>query len=321
MVAVSEAPRDPRQYIRITTDIAMNPKLAVIDDPAASWTYVCSIAYSGGSLTDGHFPIAAVLRLAGTSQEVAKALAEQELWHLPGHDCSRCPQPKRGHAYVHDFLQHQRSKDEVQDLTDKRREAGRAGAAARWGVDKPPGKRIANEAANEHPLWDEGEASMASAMANAKPSAMANAWQTDGKAIAEERRGEERRTIPPTAGDAGAIAVAVTDPGPEPRSAQEIVAWWIDRCDQRPPGRIVGQMAKHIKELLDEGFQPVHIRQGIGEWAGRGQHPSSLQSFVSNVANRHAPIRAAPPRESTTNRAVADALALADRLEAQGGSA
>jgi hypothetical protein len=203
MSSTSEAPRDPRLYVRITTDIAMNPKLAVIDSPAASWTYVCSITYSGGSFTDGHFPVSTVLRIAGTDKDVAEALVEQELWHLPGHDCNRCPQPKKGWAYVHDFLKHQRSKEEAQELTDKRRNAGRAGAAARWGktsssapAEKPQGRRISNEkASSDVPLWDENDTSIASAM----PSAMANGWQTDGKAMAEERRREETTTTAPTA--------------------------------------------------------------------------------------------------------------------------
>lgn len=192
-MARSEAPYDPRQYVRITTDIAMNPKLAVIDNPAAGWTYVCSITTSGGSFADGHFPVAAVLRLAGTDKDVAEALVEQGLWHLPGHGCDRCPQPKAGYAYIHDFLQHQRSKDEAMELTEKRREAGRAGARKRWANTNAPevtGKPIANaEASADQPLWQDDDTSIASAMANGQHVP----WQMDGKAIAEERRGEKNK--------------------------------------------------------------------------------------------------------------------------------
>lgn len=192
-MANSEAPADPRPYVRISTDLPLNPKLAAIDDPAASWAYVVSISYCGGSFTDGHFVIAAVIRLAGVDKAIATALVEQELWHLPGHECDRCPQPKPGHAYVHDYLQHQRSADEVRDLTSKRRDAGRAGAAARWGkgkpAEKPPGKRIANAMASaEQPLW-----------------------QNDGKAMAEERRGEERRNTAPTVLPASRALAVVPD--------------------------------------------------------------------------------------------------------------
>lgn len=128
--------------------------------------------------------------------------------------------------------------------------------------------------------------------------------------------------VPPPAGDASPVAakasqqLALVDPPAvevEPRTAQEIVKWWIDHCHQRPAGQVVGQVAKHIKGLLDENFTPSQICQGIGEWAGRDQHPSSLPSFVSNVANRRAPIRAAPPaaqRPFTTDERVAGWLAL-----------
>lgn len=195
-MARSEAPYDPRQYVRITTDIAMNPKLAVIDNPAAGWTYVCSITTSGGSFADGHFPVAAVLRLAGTDKDVAEALVEQGLWHLPGHACERCPQPRAGYAYIHDFLQHQRSKDEAMELTEKRRAAGRAGAEKRWGTSSAPaetGRPIANAVASaEQPLWHDDDTSIASAMASAKQVPR----QMDGKAIAEERRGEKNKVKP-----------------------------------------------------------------------------------------------------------------------------
>lgn len=173
----SEAPQDPRPYIRISCDLPMNPKLDAIDDPAAGWAYVVSLCYCGQSLTDGHFPIRAVLRLANVDKDVADALNQQELWHLPGHGCDRCPQPKPGHAVIHDYLRHQRSGDEVRDLTSKRREAGRRGAARRWAETK----------AHEQPPG------MANAIASAMASAEQMPWQNDGKTMAEERRGEENQ--------------------------------------------------------------------------------------------------------------------------------
>lgn len=133
----------------------------------------------------------------------------------------------------------------------------------------------------------------------------------------------DSQPVPPPAAGASApahqLALVVVEQD-EPRTAQQIVGWWIDHCDQRPPGRVVGQMAKHVKELLDEGFQPVHIRQGIGEWAGRDQHPATLHSFVSNVANRRAPIRAAPPKTPPTETTLAHNQAIAAKFRAQEGS-
>ncbi|WP_428966280.1 hypothetical protein [Micromonospora fluostatini] len=158
--------------MRITENIWNNPKLDAIDDPAAGWVYVVSICLCSAALSDGHFSPRSAVRRAGVDQSLAEALVEQGLWHLPGHTCPRCPQPARGQAYVHDYLLHQRSRAEVLDLTRKRREAGRLGAAARWGT-KPP-----------------------------KASAMADAIENDGIPMAEKRRGEETPPPPPSV-DAG----------------------------------------------------------------------------------------------------------------------
>lgn len=180
-MARSEAPADPRQYVRVSVDLPLNPKLAAIDDPAAAWAYVVSLCYCGNSLTDGFFPIAAVVRLAGVDMANAMALVEQGLWHKTGHGCRRCPQPKTGQGVVHDYLRHQRSADEARDLTEKRREAGRKGAERRWKEPKA-------DAPADKPKPKTNGKPIASAIANAMPSAMANGWQNDGRG--EERRGD-----------------------------------------------------------------------------------------------------------------------------------
>ena len=115
-----------------------------------------------------------------------------------------------------------------------------------------------------------------------------------------------------------ALAV-VPDPGPEPRAPNEIVAWWIDRCIQRPAKQVVGQIAKHVKELADQGFQPIHIRTGISEWAAKEVHPSVLPSIVSAVANRGAPIRAAPAQPTRTELTLAANQQVAQQLRAVEG--
>jgi hypothetical protein len=133
------APADYREFIRVSVDLPLNPKLAMIDEPAAGWAYVVSLCYCGQNLTDGSFPLSAVLRLAGVKRTVPRLLIDAGLWHETGHDCPRCPQPMAGSAVVHDYLEHQRSAEEARSLRDARREAGRKGAASRWSA-KPDGK-------------------------------------------------------------------------------------------------------------------------------------------------------------------------------------
>jgi hypothetical protein len=202
----SEGPADPRQYVRVSVDLPMHPKLAAIDDPAAGWAYVVALCYCGGSLTDGVFPFTYVLRLAGVDKTVGMALVEQGAWHLPGHDCGRCVDPTQGAAVIHDYLRHQRSSEEANDLTEKRRSAGRKGAESRW-HSNPDGKPIASAMAN----------GMASAMANP----MANAWQTDS-------RGEERRGDNPKTSSLGPRKRGTRIPD-DFRVTEEMVAWATDR--------------------------------------------------------------------------------------------
>ncbi|MEV0214264.1 hypothetical protein [Micromonospora sp. NPDC050695] len=264
MVDRSEAPADPRPYVRVSTDLPTHPKLEAIDNPSAGWAYVVSLCYSAQSFTDGHFPLKGVCRIANVEMAVATALAEQGLWHLPGHDCADCDQPKAGHAVVHDYLQHQRSAAEVHELTEKRRAAGRKGAESRWA--KPKTKPSARPP---------GSKPMASAKASAIASAMANGqqdlWQNDGKPMAEERRGEE---IPlPSEEGAPAAAAAPSgnrsatrneqgrrgQQGEEAFHAGHVVAAFHEGAKEKNrtvPPDITKQVGAQAKKLIADGSVP-----------------------------------------------------------------
>jgi hypothetical protein len=125
--------QDRREFIRVCVDLPLNPKLAGLDDPAAGWLYVTSMCYCGRELTDGVFPLTIVLRLAGVEKDRAEALVKVGMWHEPGHDCPRCPQPEMGSMVVHDYLMHQRSKAEAEATRASKSAAGAKGAAKRWG--------------------------------------------------------------------------------------------------------------------------------------------------------------------------------------------
>ncbi len=90
------------------------------------------------------------------------------------------------------------------------------------------------------------------------------------------------------------------DAADAPITAQTIVGEWLDRCTERPPSRVVGQMAKEIRVLLDDdGIHPDWIRRGIARWMQRGLHPSTLSSVVNEVMNAPSP---ATPRQSAGPR-------------------
>lgn len=73
--------------------------------------------------------------------------------------------------------------------------------------------------------------------------------------------------------------------GAEAPTAQTIVGEWIDRCTKRPPKVVIGQVAKHVKALLEEGIDPYDIRRGMAAWMAKGLNPSTLPSVVNEIMN------------------------------------
>jgi hypothetical protein len=170
MTAKSRPPVDKREYIRMSVDFPTHPKLMQLPEeviPLAGWLTANAWCYCGENKTDGEFPPNLIYRTSFVDKEIGKELIAVGLWHEAGHDCPKCPQPKDRMLISHDYLEHQRSKEEVESLRSARSGAGAKGAQKRWANRKP----IAN--------------AMASATADAKASAMANGWQVDGKPIAE----------------------------------------------------------------------------------------------------------------------------------------
>lgn len=110
---------------------------------------------------------------------------------------------------------------------------------------------------------------------------------------------EQGAEVPPTAG-----AVASSAP-----TAQSLVAEWIDHCNgQRPPGQVVGQVAKQLGQMLDEGIPAEHVRAGLVAWHDKRLHPSALPSVVHEI--RQGP-RPAARKGSTTDERVRQGLELA----------
>lgn len=112
--------------------------------------------------------------------------------------------------------------------------------------------------------------------------------------------------VPPTAGGGGSGAqLALPDEAP---TAQSLVAEWIEHCESRPPGRVVGQVAKELKALLDEGIDPDRLRAALAEWNRKGLHPSTLASVVHEIANRRPAARGQQATNDLFDAAMARAI-------------
>ena len=91
------------------------------------------------------------------------------------------------------------------------------------------------------------------------------------------------------------------------QSAQTLVAEWLDHTPQRPPGRVIGQVSKELKAMLDEGQPYKDVRAGLAAWAQKGLHPSTLASVVHETRTPKAP-RASGRQQQTDDLFAAAAI-------------
>lgn len=229
MARDSVAP-DRREYVRVSVDLPLHPKLATIDDPHASWLYVASLCYCGGNLTDGTFQLVVVARMAGVDKEIGKKLISVGMWHEQGHDCPKCPQPPDGALVVHDYLRHQRSRSDA----DRARAAGRTAAAARWDAKRMRSASDSQSGSHAEPNADRNADGMRSAYephpdGESMRSVCEPQCDSDATPNAEEEVEEERyvRTSPSVGGPGGEASQQAAPPTPKAKRGTRITAdWW-----------------------------------------------------------------------------------------------
>jgi len=122
---------DKRAFFKLDVGYLTNPKIAVIaiESPTAIIMHIASVAYSAQHLTDGTIPVKLIMRLSGGTASDVDLLRENGLWHLSEEDCETCEADiAEGSAYVHDFLEHNRSSGEAKRVSDK----ASLSANARW---------------------------------------------------------------------------------------------------------------------------------------------------------------------------------------------
>lgn len=89
---------------------------------------------------------------------------------------------------------------------------------------------------------------------------------------------EHNKDIAPANAVAQKAALDVITP-----NAGHIMADWIDRQGQRPPERVIGQLARETRKLLDEGFAPVQVTAALDSITAKGLHPSTLASELHTM--------------------------------------
>lgn len=153
-------------WVRYDDGFHNHPKTleAVAIDPGSISLHLLCNTWQADNGTDGVVTLGAVISKAGTRArglKWARILVAAGLWHAEGHGCDRCAQPPKGGYVFHDIADYSSAKRDA-EITEKRREAGRKGAAARWGTDEDEAAQTAEPMAN----------------------AIANAWHDDGTPVA-----------------------------------------------------------------------------------------------------------------------------------------
>lgn len=137
---------DKRAFANLDVGYMQNPKLVALPFamPNALLAHMQSVLYCAQHLTDGHAPEHLIRSLTNASESEGDHLVNIGLWHRPGHDCDDCPQPTDMHVYVHDYLEHNRSKAEVVAKS----EAAKRGANARWNAERNAGSNAERNASS-----------------------------------------------------------------------------------------------------------------------------------------------------------------------------
>ena len=143
-------------WFKVDDSFFSNPKTAMLSDGATA-LWLRSGSWSAQQLTDGFIPARMVPMFRGSDDSV-RELCDVGLWERDD---------ERDGYWFHDWSDYQPDGEEVDALRRKRSEAGKRGADRRW---------------KRKTVDENGKNGKTYGKCHGKP--MANAWQTDGKRMA-----------------------------------------------------------------------------------------------------------------------------------------
>lgn len=143
-------------WFKVDDSFFSNPKTAMLSDGATA-LWLRSGSWSAQQLTDGFIPTRMVPMFRGSDDSV-RELCDVGLWERDD---------ERDGYWFHDWSDYQPDGEEVDALRRKRSEAGKRGANSRW---------------KRKTVDENGKNGKTDGKCHGKP--MANAWQTDGKSMA-----------------------------------------------------------------------------------------------------------------------------------------
>jgi hypothetical protein len=114
-------------WVRLDDSFFSHPKVVAVGLEAAG-LFALSLSYAGAYQTDGHIPEVWAKQQAGPR---ARRLIDALLAVPPGHTHGLWERNGNGYL-IHDFLEHNPSREEYEAETTKRSAAGKHAAQARW---------------------------------------------------------------------------------------------------------------------------------------------------------------------------------------------
>ena len=236
-------PHDPRTYANITHDFADSPKLQIVS-VEARWALLEMILYSCRMQTDG--VLSKRLAAARWSLDVCQELATN--------DDEKPSLLDAGDAWaIHDFLEHQTSKEEIEKRREQKRRAGKAGGKAKASrQNKSSSKRLA--AARNLP-----KQTLSSRQDSATPSAkeIRNKKEGGNRVNKDANEGKKQAESIPQSLDELAAAHAASQPDPTRcPEHQHLAPDAVPNCWQCAQAR-----KQHEATKADEERQAVKTRR------------------------------------------------------------
>lgn len=293
----------------------------------------------------GVLPLGLPRRFFGQqAQGGVKLLISVGLWHEGVHDCPRCPQAEGGGYVIHDFKDSMPS----DDLRSARAEAGRRGAAARWGRQKA--SKLSSHASNLPSFGDNTDAfANGTPMANDGPEGGFGTWtgqpagspSTDGNLPCAEPSGSSnghgnlpseagnglasdaytpthtQKPIPPTAG-----TTPPRQDGDPARHVGNVVGAYVDGAraagQPDPASSLRARVGKQARALLVDGFDLDTLvasarNLGAGEW---NDLAVQVRKDAATAAGAGSPAGPQARRQQETNEWLGRAMGRAREQEA-----
>lgn len=297
---------DKRTYIRVHDGMDEHPKIEPLSDKAfrvlmSTWFW-CS-----RNRTDGRVSAASWAK-RGTPK-VRREL-EAELVHRHGHSCPTCQAVPAGYVQVHDYLEHQRSAEEIAAAAEKKATGGRIGNHRRWHIDAG----VIDPNCEFCPPLDPRDPGPPD-----EPSHDRSDMRSDHRSQ-NHRFGSPEDRVQRTEEEPTHLGMAPHDSNVRDETLPPAAAGPTSTAAFRLVRRVLGldypaatctALAYHAADLLKQ-YDEATVQAGLDDWLSRtGIGPGLLPSLVADVVKRrNGHTRRAADKPSTTDARMASIQAL-----------